>query len=114
MRSLCWLRQPSPVRFTCRVALLLALLVSLLASTPRTHAATVIYVDAAALGTNNGTSWINAFTSLQAAINVAVAGNDVWVAAGRYTPSSTGDRNASFVLKSGVNLTAGSLARRAT
>jgi hypothetical protein len=107
MCSLYWLRQPSRARSTRHVALLLALLASLLASTPRTHAATVIYVNTAALGANNGTSWSNAFTSLQAAIAVAVGGNEVWVAAGRYTPSSSGDRNASFVLKSGVKFYGG-------
>ena len=101
MRSFNWLRQPTHARSTTYVALLLALLASLLAP-PRTHAATVIYVHAAAVGANNGTSWSNAFTSLQAAIAAAVGGNEVWVAAGRYIPSSTGDRNASFVLKSGV------------
>jgi predicted outer membrane repeat protein len=73
---------------------------------------TWIYVDKRAVGTQDGSSWRNAFTSLQDALNVAQAGNEVWVAQGVYKPDAgknlvPGDRLASFELKSGVSLKGG-------
>jgi predicted outer membrane repeat protein len=62
--------------------------------------ATHLYVNKAATGANNGTSWTNAFNSLQSALSAAGSGDEIWVAAGRYTPGSL--RTSSFILKSGV------------
>jgi hypothetical protein len=71
----------------------------------------IIYVDADAVGANNGTSWEDAFTTLQPALGVAVIGDQIWVAAGTYTPTylfSPGDpRSATFQLKNGVALYGG-------
>ncbi len=52
-----------------------------------------IYVDQNANGSNDGSSWTNAFINLQTALNVADCDNEIWVAQGTYTPSvdSTGD-----------------------
>jgi hypothetical protein len=77
------------------------------AGTPVTY-----YVNDDATGSNDGTSWKNAFTDLQSALDAAVAGDSIWVAAGAYKPSLSIDdsadaRTASFSLKSGVALYGG-------
>jgi hypothetical protein len=69
---------------------------------PSARAAGVIYVRSGATGANDGSSWADAYTSLQSALAVAVSGDQIWVAAGRYTPTTGTDRNASFALKDGV------------
>ncbi|MCK4658194.1 MAG: right-handed parallel beta-helix repeat-containing protein [Phycisphaerae bacterium] len=61
----------------------------------------LIYVDVAATGANNGSSWVNAYTDLQNALSAANPGEDVWVAEGTYTPAVT------FQLLNGVGLYGG-------
>lgn len=63
-------------------------------------AARIIYVDAAATGANDGSSWDDAYTSLQSALGAATAGHQIWVAAGVYRPQ--GARTDSFLMKDGV------------
>ncbi|MBN1138299.1 MAG: tandem-95 repeat protein [Anaerolineae bacterium] len=46
----------------------------------------VIYVDAGASGAHDGSSWTDAYANLQDALAVAVAGSEIWVAQGIYTP----------------------------
>ena len=58
----------------------------------------VLYVDDSATGANNGTSWADAFTDLQAAIAAATTGSQVWVAEGVYEPTQGFDRTVSFVV----------------
>jgi hypothetical protein len=54
--------------------------------------ATTIYVDASkSAGLNNGSSWANAYTSFQSALNAAVSGDQIWTAKGTYKPSSAYD-----------------------
>ncbi|MCA2506700.1 MAG: cadherin domain-containing protein [Microcystis sp. M54BS1] len=69
-----------------------------LAPAPTPAASRTIFVRSNAGGSNNGTSWVNAFTDLQAAIAAAQSGDTIWVAAGVYKPTSTADRTASFSL----------------
>lgn len=66
----------------------------------------VIHVDGTALGAADGTSWQDAFTDLQAALARARTGDEIWVAAGTYTPSDT-DAALSFVLEDDVALYGG-------
>jgi len=68
----------------------------------------IIYVDAQATGANDGSSWANAYTDLQSALAVTtIRGDEIWVAAGTYRPSSTGDRAATFRLIPGVAIYGG-------
>jgi len=67
----------------------------------------VIYVDNRATGYNNGTSWANAYTDLQAAIARAEkgCGSQIWIAKGTYNPG--GDVTASFTIPAGVSVYGG-------
>jgi hypothetical protein len=74
--------------------------------------AQVIFVNHAATGGNDGTSWEDAFVFLQDALAVAQSGEEVWVAEGVYRPDQgTGllltDRSNSFVIPDLVNLVGG-------
>jgi hypothetical protein len=74
----------------------------------------IIYVDVDAIGANDGTSWTNAFTSLQPALDAAMPLTppiQIWVAAGTYLPSLESDpgdpRSRTFGLIQGVSLYGG-------
>jgi predicted outer membrane repeat protein len=66
-----------------------------------------IYVKADASGENDGSSWTDAYTSLQAALTAAVSSDQIWVAEGIYYPTPGTDRTASFTLKNGVSIYGG-------
>jgi len=57
-------------------------------------------------GTGNCSSWENA-CDLQVALGVAVAGNEIWVAAGTYRPPTESERSFSYALVGGVALYGG-------
>jgi len=96
----------------CLIASLFLLLLG-----PAVAAADIIYVDAAATGTDNGSSWANAYNYLQDAL--ADANSDfnvdqIRVAQGVYTPDTysanpngSGDRYATFQLINGVTIYGG-------
>ena len=88
-----------------RPAVVLALAVTCIV--PRPAAAQVLYVDADARGADDGTSWADAFPSLQEALAAATAGMEVWVAEGVYRPTGDADRTATFQLLDGVALYGG-------
>jgi hypothetical protein len=69
--------------------------------------ASPLYVNWSATGRNDGSSWEDAFTDLRSALIAAVSGDDIWVAAGVYRPTSGTDRNIAFDLKAGVALYGG-------
>ncbi len=67
----------------------------------------IINVDADATGANDGSSWDDAYTDLQDALASAASGDEIWVAAGTYKPTSGTDRTASFQMKNGVAIYGG-------
>src|SRR5690606_28969885 len=75
-------------------------------------AQSIVYVDSTAAGSNNGSSWTDAFVFLQDALAVVGPGDEVWIARGIYRPDQgndvvVGDRDTSFVLQPGVRLFGG-------
>ena len=72
----------------------------------------VLAVDQAATGADDGTSWDDAFTDLQAALCAAtISGGvvtEIWVAAGTYTPTGfAGNPERTFQLLNGVSIYGG-------
>ncbi len=73
------------------------------------------YVDKDATGANSGTNWVNAFNSLQDALDCVRSGAcpaPIWVAAGEYFPDEgltviNNDVTESFYLIEGVNMYGG-------
>ena len=77
---------------------------------------TAIFVNKAATGNNDGTSWTDAYTNLQDAIDNQCGGFDIWVAAGTYLPtdapdgtvsSGVTDRNNAFHLATDMKIYGG-------
>ena len=69
------------------------------------NAQTVVYVDVDASGNNDGTSWANAYNSLHDALNnTNIAGAEVWIAEGTYTPSNA---STPFLNQYGLNIYGG-------
>lgn len=70
-----------------------------------------VYVDDSAAGLNLGTSWTDAFTSLQTALEAArrTGGGavEIWTAQGFYYTTTGSDRTVSFVIPSGLHLYGG-------
>jgi len=61
-------------------------------------------------GANNGTSWADAYRGvggLAAALTASVSGDQIWVAAGTYKPTTGLDRGVALTLKNGVALYGG-------
>ena len=49
----------------------------------------IVYVDQSASGTNDGSSWVNAYTELQDALLISNAGKEIWIAKGTYSPGTS-------------------------
>jgi predicted outer membrane repeat protein len=64
------------------------------------QSACIIYVNAAAAGNGDGTSWLNANPDLAGAVATAPSGCEIWVAQGTYLPGGT--RSVSFGLKNNL------------
>jgi predicted outer membrane repeat protein len=66
-----------------------------------------IYVKHNANGDNNGSTWADAYTDLQDAIDNQCGSLPIWVAAGTYYPTAGTDRTISFAIPDGVKLYGG-------
>lgn len=75
------------------------------------HPPFVACVRTGATGLNDGSDWVNAFSSLQTALAAAAGSggaiSEIWVAAGTYKPTPGADRTATFTLINGVGLYGG-------
>lgn len=64
-------------------------------------------------GTGDGSSWAAAYGNPQSALNVALSGDQIWVAAGTYKPTSaydlnlSGDRDFHYQMKNNVEIYGG-------
>ncbi len=71
----------------------------------------IIYVNDSASGSKDGTSWANAYTNLQDALDDASYGADIWVASGTYMPTvevgGEGDKYRTFQMENGVAIYGG-------
>ncbi len=87
----------------------LALAFLLMAGSCSAMAATC-YVDGAASGTNDGSSWANAYTGLQDALGDPGC-STIWIAEGLYKPSTSAfDESVSFVIPGGTEVYGGFVA----
>ncbi len=69
---------------------------------------TAIYVDASSGASSpDGSSWSSAHQDLSVALAMAASGDQIWVTAGTYYPTSGTDRTASFELVAGVSVYGG-------
>lgn len=98
-------RSAFPLSLGLAVILILSLL---LCTAPRVRSAGTIFVDASADGPiYDGTSWDRAYITLQTALAVAVSGDQIWVAQGRYTPGPAGSPTSTFTIRDGVQVYGG-------
>lgn len=73
----------------------------------------IYFVDETATGANDGTSWNNAFNSLQSALDASTSGWEIWVAKGTYKPSKEIDgttdspRDFTYQMINGVSVFGG-------
>jgi hypothetical protein len=95
-----------------KVFLILLLILSFTANLYCITSHSTYYVKYNATGSNTGASWTDAYTSLQSALSIATSGDQIWVAAGTYKPSSAYDltntsRYYHFRMKAGVSIYGG-------
>ena len=87
-------------------ALLVLVFATLLFATSANTATIFVDVNVGG-GTNDGSTWANAFSDLQDALAAASSGDEIWVATGTYHPTSTGNRAVSFVMIDEVGIYGG-------
>jgi len=97
----------TPEKKSFQLLIITALLLILIAG--QTAFSKTIYVKEGASGT--GVSWVDAYGLLQDALDDAGSGDDIWVSAGIYMPTTevggSGSRHQSFQMKNGVAIYGG-------
>lgn len=78
-----------------------------MAGTTALYGQTIHYVKPTASGTGDGSSWANASADLKAMINASAGGDEVWVAAGTYKPTTDNNPYTSFSMAQGVAIYGG-------
>lgn len=96
----------------CSGAKLPVAVVTFCAATVGISSGEIIYVKADATGTNDGTSWPDAYVHLQDGLARARAGDQIWVGEGAYRPDqgqdqTPGDRAATFRQSAAIELYGG-------
>lgn len=84
------------------LSLLLCLVLGCTGSEPA-----IIYVRSDALPGGNGQTWATAYNDLVTALNAAQSGDELWVAAGTYKPTTGANRSSFFALKADVSIYGG-------
>ena len=96
-----------------RPGILLAIALAALSVSADSAMAAIRYVNAGlTTGINDGTSWTNAYRgsdALARALAASVSGDEVWVAAGLYKPTTGTLRTATHTLRTGVGVYGGFL-----
>ncbi|MCG3131150.1 MAG: hypothetical protein FLDDKLPJ_01926 [Phycisphaerae bacterium] len=67
----------------------------------------IIYVDADSGADGDGRSWATAYCELTPGLQRATFGDEVWIAAGVYFPTSSTDREATFSVTDGIRVYGG-------
>ncbi len=103
------MKKLKPILFACLIS---AIFFLGLGGSAAESAGTIFYVDqSATAGTSNGESWENAFISLQDALDIAQAGDQILVAEGVYKPSNRSEsgvaKTETFTLIEGVEIYGG-------
>src|SRR5262245_4911945 len=96
---------PRGLRVRAFLAILVTLSLWLVPSLPA-RAAGIIFVVPGGASAQTGASWSDA-KDLQAALTAATSGDQIWVKAGTYKPTTGTNRSATFQLKNGVALYGG-------
>lgn len=98
------------------MTVILSLVNNSYANTLQNTSSTILYVKSIGSGTQDGSSWENASSDIQAMINSASADTQIWVAAGIYKPIRPANnlgvidfnnRDNAFVMKDNVSLYGG-------
>lgn len=76
---------------------------------PKLLLGTTFFVTSSGSGTQDGSSWTNSISgnNVQATINTAVPGDQVWIGCGTYFPTTGTNRSISFSMKIGVEIYGG-------
>lgn len=66
-----------------------------------------IFVKLDAAGNNDGTSWADAYTNLQSAIDASTTGGQLWIAGGTYKPQGNTPDSSHFLALKAIQLYGG-------